>query len=90
MSEYIGLGDLIRFGIAIHNPSGGALINADETPRWTMYKNNSDVQALAGTFQARANLIGTYLGSGEITIANGFSANDYVEVHASGNVLGTV
>src|SRR5688572_14726437 len=90
MSEYIALGDLLRFGLTVHNPSGGALINADDTPRWTMYRNNSDAQILAGNFVAREGLIGTYRGSGEITLANGFATLDYVEVHASGKVNGIV
>jgi hypothetical protein len=86
MSEYISLGDIVRFGITISNPSGGALINADETPRFYFYRNNSDIIAMQGNFVSRANLIGTYLGSGIVSVTNGFAANDFIEIHASGKV----
>ncbi len=86
MSEYIKLGDVTYFGITITHPSGGMLYNADETPRYFLYRNASDTPSISANFIQRANLIGTYRGSGDITVGNGFAAGDYVEVHASGKV----
>lgn len=93
MSEYIKLGDTVRFGITIHNPSGsiGQLINADETPRWFVYTTTSgDNPLMQGNFTARANLIGTYTGNFACTGGNNFVTGDYVEVHASGKVNSVV
>lgn len=90
MSEYINLGDVTYFGITLQHPSGGYLTNADETPRYFLYKNASDTELISANFTARAGLIGTYRGSGDITTGNGFAAGDYVEVHASGKVSGLV
>jgi hypothetical protein len=90
MSEYINLGDVTYFGITITHPSGGFLTNADETPRYFIYKNASDTPLVSANFIARAGLTGTYRGSGDITTGNSFAAGDYVEVHASGKVSGLV
>jgi hypothetical protein len=91
MSEYMSLGDTIRFGITITNPIGGALINADETPRWYVYTSTSgDNPLMQGAFSARANLMGTYNSSFVASSANNFITGDYCEVHASGKVSGTV
>jgi hypothetical protein len=88
MSEYINLGDVTYFGITLVNPSGGALSNADETPRYFLYRNASDTPSISANFIQRTGLIGTYRGSGDITTGNGFAVGDYVEVHASGKVGG--
>lgn len=88
MSEYINLGDVTYFGITVTHPSGGQLTAADETPRYFLYRNASDTPSISANFIARAGLIGTYRGSGDITSGNGFATGDYVEVHASGKVSG--
>lgn len=90
MSEYINLGDVTYFGITITHPSGGMLVNADETPRYFLYKNASDTPLISANFVQRASLVGTYRGSGDITAGVGFAVGDYVEVHASGKVSGLV
>ena len=87
--EYVALGDTVRFGICITNPSGliANLVNADETPRWYAYTTTSgDNPLMQGAFTARSNLIGTYTGNFACTSANNFITGDYVEVHASGKV----
>jgi hypothetical protein len=91
MSEFVSLGDVVRFGITISNPNAsGALVNADETPRFYAYRNNLDTITLQGNFVLRTDLVGTYRGSGIFNAGNGFSAGDYVEVHASGKLNGAV
>lgn len=88
MSDYVKLGDMVWFGMTISSPPSGQLINADETPRFYMYRNSNDVAVLQGNFAQRANLIGTYLGSGIISTGNGFSTGDFVEIQASGKLSG--
>lgn len=88
MPEPVKLGDVVYFGVTIHTPPSGALINADATPRWMMFRNGSDSITLQGDFTQRANHIGRYRSSGIVSTGNGFSTNDYVEVHASGRVGG--
>lgn len=90
MSEFVRIDDTVRFGVTSHNPSGGALINADETPRWYSYINSSDTIVQQGDFTLRTGLTGTYRGSFAATLANGYASGDYVEIHASGKVNGAV
>lgn len=91
MSEYIKLNDEVRFGIHIHNPAvSGALINADETPRWFVMEQDSDTPILAGSFTQRTGINGSYRGSFFASGTSGFDAGNYYEVHASGKVLGQV
>lgn len=86
MSEYVKINDTVRFGVAIHNPSGGALIDADETPQWYVFEDGTDSVLLNGNFSKRAGLDGTYYSSFSASAANGFNAQSYYEVHASGTV----
>lgn len=88
--SYVELNDTVRFGISIHNPSGGALINADETPQWYVFEDASDTPTLNGEFSKRTGLDGTYRGSFQATAANGFEHNKFYEIHASGQVNNTI
>lgn len=90
MGRYYELNDTIRIGINIHNPSGGALIVADETPRWFVYQNDSDTPILQGDFTSRTGLPGVYRASFQASTGNGFSIEGYYEVHASGKVNNVV
>ena len=90
MSEYVELGDVVRFGITTHNPSGGALINTDETPRWSTYINANDTPTQEGAFTQRTGLTGTYRGTITASVGNGYAAGDFVEIHASGRVTGII
>lgn len=89
-NRYYKLEDTVRFGVTIHNPSGGALINADETPRWYVYEDNIDTPVLTDLFKARTGLIGTYKGNFNASGVTGFESGKYYEIHGSGKVNGTV
>jgi hypothetical protein len=90
MSEFIKKTDTVRFGVTTHNPSGGALKTADEAPRWRVFEEASDTSILDGLFTVRTGYDGTYRGTFDATIVNGFSSNSYYEIHASGKVDGIV
>lgn len=90
MTEHVQTGDTVRFGAVVHNPSGGALIDADETPRWYVFEEASDTHIEDGLFTKRSGLTGTYRGS--ITPSGGwiYDADSYYEIQASGKVNGIV
>lgn len=91
--EYVALGDTVRFGITLTDPSGSlpVLINADETPRWYVYTTTSgDNPLMQGNFGLRTNLMGTYSGVFVASSANNFITGDFCEVHASGKVNNVV
>lgn len=90
MAQHVRLGDVFRFGVTVHNPSGGAIINADETPRWFVYEEANDTPILAGDFTLRTGHIGRYRATFNTTTGNGFDTQSYYEVHASGKVNGIV
>lgn len=86
MAQHVRYGDTFRFGATVHNPSGGAIINADETPRWYVYEDATDTAILTGDFTLRTGQVGRYRGTFVANAANGFSTQKYYEVHASGKV----
>lgn len=88
MSEFVSLGDTVYFGVTVHNPSGGALINADTTPVWSSFINSSDTIVQQGNFTLRTGIVGTYRANLIASAANGYSSGNYVEIHASGVVGG--
>ncbi len=89
--EFVSLGDVVRFGYIISNPViSGVSTNADETPKFYAFRNNLDTATLTGDFVQRTGLNGVYRGSGIFNAGAGFSAGDYVEVHASGRISGAV
>lgn len=90
MSEHVKINDVVRFSAFTFHPSGGALTTADETPRWSVFEEASDTPILEGAFSARTGFIGTYRGTFDATLANGFNTQSYYEVHASGKVQGVV
>ncbi len=88
--EHVKTDDVVRFGAVTHNPSGGALINADEVPRWRVFEEASDTSILSGLFTQRTGFIGTYRATITASEANGFDPNSFYEIHASGKVNGIV
>jgi hypothetical protein len=90
MAQHVRLGETFRFGATVHNPSGGAIINADETPRWFVYEEANDTPIIAGDFTLRTGAVGRYRGTFAASTANGFDTQSYYEVHASGKVNGIV
>lgn len=87
-SEYVALGDIVRFGITTSNPSGGALTNTDITPMWYAFVNDSDTPLTSGNFTLRGGLTGAYRAKFTAGTTLGFNTSDYVEIHASGMVNG--
>jgi len=88
MSQFIKLADTFRFGVTTHDASGlaGTLVDADETPRWSVFEDASDTPILEGNFTGRTGYVGTYKGTFDATLGNGFNSTGFYEVHASGKV----
>lgn len=88
--RHLKVGETVRFGAVTHDPSGGNLRTADETPRWFVYEEGSDTPLLSDDFILRSSLPGTYRGHFDASGSIGFESNKYYEVHASGKVRGIV
>lgn len=86
MSEYVKIDDTVRFGITTRTPSSGILTDADETPQWYVFEDGTDSVLLNGNFSQRAGIDGTYYSSFVASVANGFNAQSYYEIHVSGKV----
>jgi len=85
--EFIKTNDTVRFGVVTSNASGD-ISAADSTPRWSVFEQATDTPILLGDFTVRTGFAGVYRGTFDATAANGFDANSYYEIHASGAVGG--
>jgi hypothetical protein len=85
----VKLGEVIHFDIATHSPiSSGRLTNADETPRFWVFEEDTDTPIISFTsMTARGgNWIGLYRGNFTASTANGFEAGKWYNVIVSGRV----
>ncbi len=91
--EFVSLEDTVKFGINTHNVSG-IRVNADETPRWYVFEDNSHDFLLSDLFIARSGnnneFVGKYNGYFDASGVTGFESGKYYEVHASGKVNNSV
>jgi hypothetical protein len=90
MSEFVSLGDTVRFHVSVTHPVSGFYVNADATPRYMIFKDDSDTVTLQGDFTLRTGFKGQYRASAAITSANTFASGNYVSIYASGMVEGRV
>lgn len=90
MSEYIRLNDPVKFGVVTSSPSGGAVTDADETPRWMVFEELNTTPILQGNFSQRTGFVGNYIGAFHASGVSGFDQGNYYEVVASGKVAGIV
>lgn len=86
MSEFVTLGDTVRIQATVSHPISGFVVNADTTPRYYVFKNDSDTALLQGDMTLRTGFTGKYRGSFVASLANGFNSGDYVSVQVSGRV----
>lgn len=91
MSEYIKQNEFTYFTVITHNPSGGAVTNADETPKYRVYNKTTGARLIDwSVLESQTNVIlGNYWGS-FYTSGNLFSVGDYCSVIVSGKVASTV
>lgn len=78
------LADTIVLDFVTHNPSTGAVSDADSTPTCEVFEDDNDTAILAPTVTKRASKTGNYRVSVAATTGNGF------EVGKSYNVIVSV
>ena len=88
-SCYVKLGDTVHFDVVTHSPSGGNVQNADETPKFWVFEEDTDAPVIDATnLTLRSGRVGLYRGSIAATIGNGFEGQKWYDVIASGKVDG--
>lgn len=87
MIESLPLDAVIHFDVMTHNPSTGAISDADSTPTFDVYENAVDTGMLGATnFTKRTSLTGDYRGTTTLSAANGFEVGKCYNVIASATV----
>lgn len=87
MSELVPIGEVIHFDIITSNPSTGAASDADATPTFDVFEEDTDTAILsAQNFTKRSGLTGNYRGVITASSANGFEAGKWYNVIAYATV----
>lgn len=83
----VPIDEVVFFDICTHNPSTGAISDADSTPTFDVYEEATDTGMLGATnFTKRTSLTGDYRGTFTASAANGFEAGKWYSVIASATV----
>lgn len=84
---FIFLNEVIHFDEVTHNPSTFAVSDADSTPTFAVYEEDTDTDiGVGGNFTKRTALTGNYRGSFTVSAANGFEVGKFYNVIASATV----
>lgn len=87
MSIEVPLDEVIHFDVVTHNPSTGAVSDADSTPTFAVYEEATDTDiGVGGNLTKRTSLTGNYRGTFTASAANGFEAGKWYAVIASATV----
>lgn len=79
----IPLGETVHFDLMTHNYVTGASVNADSTPTWVVFEEDTDATILNGNFTLRSAMTGNYRGTFAASTANGFEAEKFYTVRAT-------
>lgn len=83
----VPIDEVVYFDVCTHNPSTGAVSDADATPTFDVYEEATDTGLLGATnFTKRTSLTGNYRGTFTASAANGFEAGKWYSVIASATV----
>lgn len=83
----IPIDEVVYFDICTHDPSTGAVSDADSTPSFSVFEEATDTPIVSGTsFTKRTSLTGDYRGTFTASAANGFEAGKWYSVIASATV----
>jgi hypothetical protein len=86
MSNY-PLNEVIHFDAVTHNPTTGAVSDADSTPTFAVYEEATDTDiGVGGNMTKRTSLTGNYRASFTASAANGFEVGKFYNVIASATV----
>lgn len=83
----VKLGDTVHFDISTNSSISG-IKDADATPQYWVYEESTDAAVLSGSFTLRSGRVGQYRASIAATTGNGFEAQKYYNIEASGKVDG--
>jgi len=83
----IALDEVLHFDAITSNPATGAVSDADSTPTWSIFEEDTDTAILsAQNFTKRTSLTGNYRGAATLSTANGFEVGKWYNVVASATV----
>lgn len=85
--SYVSLNDSLYFTANFYHPTSGFSYAADATPAWYVYESGA-AQILSGSMTARDGIVGSYWGTFDATVANGFVSQRHYDVQVSGAVGG--
>lgn len=80
----IPLDDVFHFDATTRTPGG--LVDADSTPAWSVYEEDTDTAIQSGSMTRRSGLTGRYRGSVTCSAANGFEIGKWYSVQVSATV----
>lgn len=82
-------GAAVVFDACTHDPSTGAISDADSAPTFDVFENTTDAEILSGqTMTKRTSKTGDYRGSFSPSTGNGFEVDKYYNVVVTGIVGG--
>ncbi len=83
----IALDEVVHFDVVTHNVSTGAVSDADSTPTFSVFEEDTDTPIVsASNFTKRTALTGNYRGSFTASAANGFEVGKWYNIVASATV----
>ena len=83
----IPLDEIVHFDVMTHNPSTGAISDADAVPTFSVFEEDTDTPMFAVTnLTKRTALTGNYRGIFTASAANGFEVGKFYSVNASATV----
>ena len=83
----IPLDEVVHFDAITSHPTTGAVTDADATPTWSIFEEDTDTAILsAQDFTKRTALTGNYRGSATLSTANGFEVGKWYHVIGSATV----
>lgn len=82
----IALDEVLHFDAVTSRFDTGAATDADSTPSWAIYEEDTDTAVQSGNFTKRTSLTGNYRASVTLSSANGFEAGKWYNVIGSATV----
>lgn len=83
----VPIDEVVTFDVVTHNPSTGAVSDADSTPTFEVFEDTTDTDiGVGGNLTKRTSKTGNYRGSFTASAANGFEAGKWYSVIASATV----
>jgi hypothetical protein len=87
MSDLVPIDEVVYFDVTTHDPSTGAITDADSTPTFEVFEEATDTDiGVGGNLTKRTSKTGNYRGTFTASAANGFEAGKWYSVIASATV----